>query len=144
MISELFIDKEWLKGLAAESAVALGHPLKAFLICPVRGHSPEELAELVDWLEKDCGFVIHWPPRDTPQNDPTGLNICRVSTNVIRTAGIVFFFWDGKSQGSLFDLGIAFALDKPIIPLSMPPATDGKSFQNMVATWFRESWGTYD
>lgn len=38
-------------------------------------------------------------------------------------------------HGSLFDLGMAFALGKPIIYLEMPDQTEGKSFQNMVKKW---------
>jgi len=106
----------------------------AFLICPVRGHDPDELAELVADLESQ-GYKVHWPPRDTDQDDTTGLRICRDNLAAISKADVVFFYWDGKSQGSLFDLGMAFALDKKVIPISLPPATEGKSFQNMVMEW---------
>lgn len=50
-------------------------------------------------------------------------------------ADVVHFVWDGISQGCLFDLGMAFAMQKKIIVISVPDLTDGKSFQNMVTEW---------
>lgn len=108
--------------------------MKSFLICPVRGVPPEEHAAVVRQLERS-GFDVHWPPRDTDQNDPTGLRICSDNAAAISAADLVHVIWDGKSQGCLFDLGVAFALGKPVSPISLPAPTEGKSFQNMVQTW---------
>lgn len=107
-----------------------------FLICPVRGIDPAQTAGVVAQLEA-AGWRVHWPPRDTDQDDPTGLRICRDNLVAIRAADVVHFVWDGKSQGCLFDLGMAFALGKRVVPVETPPPTDGKSFQNMVAEWHR-------
>lgn len=107
---------------------------KAFLICPVRGHDPEETKEIVHDLESH-GWMIHWPHRDTNQDDPTGFQICSENREAITVADRVFVCWDGKSTGSLFDLGMTFALQKPITVLLAPTATDGKSFQNMMRDW---------
>lgn len=108
--------------------------MKAFLICPVRGHSPEETWPIVEALE-GRGWVVHWPHRDTDQNDPTGLRICRDNREAIDRADRVFIVWDGQSTGSLFDLGIAFALHKPLGLIQIPAASEGKSFQNMMREW---------
>ncbi|TJW14384.1 MAG: hypothetical protein E5W82_10435 [Mesorhizobium sp.] len=108
--------------------------MKTFLICPVRGVDPATSAGAVAKLESK-GWSVHWPPRDTDQVDPTGLRICLDNAAAIRDADVVHVIWDGTSQGSLFDLGVAFAHDKPVIPISLPPATEGKSFQNMVRAW---------
>jgi hypothetical protein len=108
--------------------------MKTFLICPVRGHDPSELMEHVKKLEDD-GWEVHYPPRDTNQVDDTGIRICLDNKNAIERADAVHFIWDGKSQGCLFDLGMAFVLGKRIIPISMPELTEGKSFQNMVDAW---------
>jgi nucleoside 2-deoxyribosyltransferase len=105
-----------------------------FLICPVRGHSADETKATVENLEKQ-GWSIYWPPRDTNQDDPTGLNICKQNRQAVESADRVFVTWDGKSQGCLFDLGMAFAARKPVTIVSLPPYTDGKSFQNMVRKW---------
>ena len=85
-------------------------------------------------MEAD-GFTVHWPPRDTRQDDPVGLDICKANRAAIAQADAVHIVWDGKSTGSLFDAGMAFAMGKPITCLSLPPATDVKSFQNMMRAW---------
>lgn len=108
--------------------------MRAFLICPVRGHSPEETAAIVAGLEGE-GYAVHWPPRDTDQNDPVGLAICAQNLEAIRAADVIAVVWDGKSQGVLFDLGMAFALGKKVMPIALPEPSEGKSFQNMVNAW---------
>lgn len=105
---------------------------KKFLICPVRNQDAET-------QEKISSFVndpeVYYPKRDTEQNDTTGVNICKQNRNAIRNAKEILFLWDGKSEGCLFDLGMAFALDKKVTVVSVPPLTDGKSFQNMVTAY---------
>lgn len=108
--------------------------MKSFLICPVRGLPPDAHAAIVGAIEAD-GYTVHWPPRDTNQNDSTGLRICSDNARAIEMADVVHVIWDGKSQGCLFDLGVAFALRKRVIPVELPEATEGKSFQNMVRAW---------
>jgi len=106
---------------------------KVFLICPVRGIDQEKYKHLVEQLEDM--YELYYPPRDTDQDDLTGYQICINNLEAIRNADIVFFVWDGKSQGCLFDLGMCFALNKLVIPLNMPEQTKEKSFQNMVKEW---------
>ena len=108
-----------------------------FLICPVRGHDPTVWEPFVDELERR-GWRVHWPPRDTPQDDPTGLRICAYNSVAIWEADAVHVIWDGKSEGVLFDLGMAFALRKKVIVIALPEATEGKSFQNMVRAWAKQ------
>jgi len=108
--------------------------LKAFLICPVRGHDKRETLHWV-WALEDMGYAVHWPPRDTWQDDPVGLDICQANYEAIEAADKVFVVWDGKSAGSLFDLGMAFALNKPLEVLEAPAPTLRKSFQNMMRAW---------
>lgn len=108
--------------------------MKSFLICPVRGVKPESQAGTVAMLEAK-GFDVHWPPRDTDQNDEIGLRICRDNMRAIADADVVHVIWDGESQGCLFDLGVAFALHKRLEIIAIPELTGGKSFQNMMAAW---------
>lgn len=108
--------------------------MKTFLICPVRGHEMKETEMIVSKLESE-GWQVHWPPRNTEQDDPTGYRICSDNLAAIRDADVIHIVWDGKSQGSLFDAGMAFALGKKIIPIQLPELTEGKSFQNMVTEW---------
>lgn len=108
--------------------------MKTFLIAPVRGLAPDAHAAAVKTLTLD-GFEVYWPARDTDQSDPTGLKICSTNRDAIKSADFVHVIWDGKSQGCLFDLGMAFAFSKWVIPISLPERTEGKSFQNMIDAW---------
>lgn len=121
---------------------------KGFLICPVRGVDPEETRGIVESLESGNfdgeEWDIHWPPRDTNQEDDTGLQICFENRQAINGADRIFFVWDGKSQGCLFDLGMAFADGfPPLTCISLPSATEGKSFQNMAREWEEGDDGEY-
>lgn len=107
---------------------------KTFLICPVRNYPQQEIEKRVKEME-DVGWKVYYPTRDTNQDDPTGLQICKENKKAISKADFVTVIWDGKSQGCLFDLGMAFAMNKPIFILSIPKATEGKSFQNMMRAW---------
>lgn len=108
--------------------------MNAFLICPVRGVDSETTRGYVERLEAE-GWSVHWPPRDTNQDDAIGLDICRQNRAAIAAADRVFISWDGKSTGSLFDLGMAFAMHKPLTVLEAPEPTPHKSFQNMMRAW---------
>ena len=88
------------------------------IICPVRLVTPEK-QQLIDHycseLEAE-GFEVHNPIYAVDQTDETGMNICRghfKSMKKKRTVRIDIF-WDGNSKGSHFDLGMAFALGKPV------------------------------
>jgi hypothetical protein len=109
---------------------------RAFLICPVRNADPEAARVHVEALEA-AGWMVHWPQRDTDQSDPDGLDICRQNRAAIAAADQVFIIWDGRSTGCLFDMGMAFALDKPVTILDVPPPgpPPGKSFLRMIARW---------
>jgi nucleoside 2-deoxyribosyltransferase len=100
----------------------------------VRGHSISETEEIVKRLE-DEGWEVHWPPRDTNQDDAVGLRICRDNYAAILAADVVHVIWNGESQGCLFDLGMAFAAGKPVHVIELPDPTPHKSFQNMIRAW---------
>lgn len=113
--------------------------MKIFLACPVRGISSEyrDSTEAQVKLLESRGHQVYYPQRDTNQQDSTGLQICFDNRKAIEGADVVYVIWDGESQGVLFDLGMAFALGKPVRPITgyMPATTKGKSFQNMVFAW---------
>lgn len=116
---------------------------KIFIICPVRNVG-EELKKDIDLYVTQLealGYDVHYPPRDTDQNDSTGLRICRDNRKAIEEADAVHVVWDGESQGSLFDLGMAFAMGKRVVPVGynfFPNPTRGKSFQSMVWALYEE------
>jgi len=68
-----------------------------FLICPVRGHDSSETQTIVDRLESE-GWKLHWPPRDTDQDDLTGYRICQDNLSAIQQSDVVFVFWDGSHR----------------------------------------------
>ena len=112
-------------------------PKKTFLICSIRNATESQIKEcesVVKTLE-DEGYIVHWPYRDTDQNDKTGYNICKTNACAIRKADCVHVVWDDNSAGSHFDLGVAFSYNKKIIPVSLPDYKSGKSFPNMIREW---------
>ncbi|MDE1937942.1 MAG: nucleoside 2-deoxyribosyltransferase [Alphaproteobacteria bacterium] len=111
--------------------------MKSYLICPVRGVDPATSEGFVRELEQS-GYQVHWPPRDTNQVDAIGLRICRDNLEAIRNADVVHVIWNGESQGCLFDLGMTFALGKPVVVLELPPPSKERSFQNIVRAWQSE------
>ena len=112
---------------------------RIFIIQPVRNISKslkEQLENHVEKLEKE-GYEVYLPMRDTNQDDNTGYRICGDNCEAIEWADVIYVAWDGKSEGGLFDLGMAFALKKPIkiIEDILPEKSSGKSFQNMIREW---------
>ena len=110
---------------------------KLFLIHPVRGHEAGETEDLIKGWE-GSGWTVYWPIRDTEQSDPVGLDICKENRAGVEAADLVAILWDGRSSGSLFDAGMAFALRKPLLIVEVPPATEGKSWENMFRAWERD------
>lgn len=110
--------------------------MKIFVICPVRMATAGETSSLDDYVSnrERNGDVVHWPARDTDQKDPVGLRICTDNCKAITEADEVHIWFNPASQGSLFDIGIAFALQKKIrlINPEMVAPTEGKSFANVL------------
>lgn len=83
-----------------------------FLIHPFR----EADSELAKRIKKYVGILetqgagIHYPRRDTDQNDPIGLRICTDNALAIIPKKRVRVWRDEGSKGSLFDFGMAFVL----------------------------------
>ena len=117
---------------------------KAFIIHPVRGISEEyaeKIREQIAFLRQE--YDIYDPSIDTDQSDPIGLNICKQNRKAIEEADIVIIMWDSKSQGCLFDIGMAFALRKEIRIVdgyfpSLYNQPAGKSFVRMIWAWEAE------
>lgn len=104
---------------------------RTFLISPVRGADQAFNRQVVESLEAD-GWLVHWPARDTDQNDDVGLSICNTNLCAVFAAHQAHFVWDGKSQGCIFDLGMAIAKRKTVTPVHLPPAAD--DFSNTIAS----------
>lgn len=109
---------------------------KIFVICTVRNATPEYKQKLEDYVKKleDDGNEVHLPHRDTNQ-DARGIDICTENMEAIIWADEVHIFYNPESQGSHFDMGVAFALNKPIKVVESVPLTEGKSYQRMLKEW---------
>ena len=111
--------------------------MNIFIICPVRNATDEQKKLVADYIKKkeNEGNTVYYPARDTDQTDPIGFAICDENFKGMRDADEVHIFWDEKSSGSLFDLGMAFALRKPLKGINEVWPTAGKSFQYMIIWW---------
>lgn len=110
--------------------------MKIFIICTVRSATKEYVENLENYvlnLEKE-GHNVYAPHRDTNQN-ALGYDICKQNMQGIIDADEVHIFYNSKSQGTHFDMGVAFALNKKIVVIENEPLTEGKSFQRMLVEW---------
>jgi hypothetical protein len=87
--------------------------MSIFLISPVRKITKKErkaIKEYVGVLENK-GYTVYWPLRDTPQEDPYGgYRVCLTNFFKMREATEIHVWFSPKSEGSIFDLGMLFAL----------------------------------
>jgi hypothetical protein len=107
-----------------------------FIICSVRIASDEyrtELEEYTRGLEAD-GYNVHLPHRDTNQ-DLSGWDICRENAYAIHAADEVHIFYAKESQGTHFDMGVAFAFGKKLVVVENVDYDEGKSFPRMIDEW---------
>ena len=114
--------------------------LDVFVICPVREITADDRVKIDRIVTKAeiRGKTIYVPFRDTNQvRDPSGLRICADNKRAISVAKEIWVWYSPDSQGSLFDLGVAYAMGKPIRLMNSPNKTKGKSFANMLREWAR-------
>jgi nucleoside 2-deoxyribosyltransferase len=107
-----------------------------FIICTVRSATPEYVQVLEEYakqLEKD-GNIVYLPHRDTDQT-ASGLEICKQNATAIAAADEVHIFYNSKSQGTHFDMGVAFALGKRIVVIENETYGEGKSYSRMLMEW---------
>jgi hypothetical protein len=87
--------------------------MKIFLICPVREMTAQEELDMACYiaiLEEEKGYKVHWPPRDTDQNDPIGFRICCDNARAVILNKTTNIIWKESSIGSKFDFGATFCL----------------------------------
>ena len=105
--------------------------MRIVMICPVRGGTPQLVENYVVSMEA-AGHTVYFPPRDTPQDDSTGYDICLRMAQAIRLADEVRVWFDPASQGTLWDLGGAFILGKPMKLINDPEDIAEKSYLKVV------------
>ena len=110
-----------------------------FLICPIKDANLVQKAKMEVYIAKlECeGKNVYYPADDTDQNDDYGYRICMDNAQAISNSAEVHIFFDPTSKGSLFDLGVAFALGKPLVIVNPEEVerTEKKSFNNMIQVW---------
>jgi hypothetical protein len=113
--------------------------MKVFLICPVRNVDEQTTTRIDAYVKslEDRGVDVYWPARDTDQNDQIGFRICNDNYEAISSADEIHIWWNKDSKGSLFDLGMAWALEKELVVANQEEVTPtvGKSFQNVLLEW---------
>lgn len=62
------------------------------------------------------------------------LDVCVINRKRIEEADEVHLFWDGRSQGVIFDLGMVFALRKKLKIVYLEP----KTFVGVIRKWEKE------
>jgi hypothetical protein len=109
---------------------------RIFIICPVRNVTDKEKRYLEDYILKleAAGHLVHYPSRDTNQNDKIGLSICMENRQAIQDSDEVHVYWNSSSSGSGFDLGMAFMGEKPLVLINRDSIkrTQHKSFENVL------------
>ncbi len=86
---------------------------RIFLICPVREADEVLKKWLSDYVAKleAQGYEVHYPTRDTEQNDPSGgYKICQTNFQALLEADEIHIWYDESSNGSKFDMGGVFML----------------------------------
>lgn len=111
--------------------------MKIFIICPVRGATDGQQNDIRQYISvlKSRGDTVYYPADDTDQTDATGYRICADNRKAMLNSDEAHIYWDKNSRGSLFDLGMAFAMHKPIKIINGIELSIGKSFTNMICRW---------
>ena len=113
---------------------------KIFLICPVRNATAEQrkwIEEFVSQKYKE-GYVIHAPHLHTVQSDLFGgYAICKQNAEAVASSREVDIYYDQSSTGSVFDLGVAYALHKPLEILNKEEIVfnDSNLIDSMIKNW---------
>ena len=80
------------------------------------------------------GHEVRLPAFDNSQESDMQdieLGICLYNRDLIKWADEVHLFWDQRSFGTMFDLGMCIALDKPIKAIYI----ESKTFKNVILQW---------
>lgn len=114
--------------------------MKIYVVCSVADGTPAAVAEHVAAMEA-LGHEVHFPPRDVEQVDPSGGDrICREHRAFMLIADRVDIFYDERSGGSKFDIGMAYVLDKPLNVVTVIHENENavKSFLKMLRSYIPE------
>ena len=117
--------------------------MKIYLICPVRNATQEqrEMEENYTKMLEAVGHTVYLPHRDAPQDDPTGEAICQKHRQAMEDSDVVYVIWDKNSFGSHWDMGMAYAMRKPVQLLhTIHKDTPGKSYYKVLCSLSEECY----
>ena len=113
---------------------------KIFLICPVRNATDEQRKWIEEFVSQKIndGYIIHAPHLHTVQTDLFGgYAICKQNAEAVATSEEIDIYYDQSSTGSVFDLGVAYALHKPLQLLNKEEIVFNELdiIDEMIKTW---------
>ncbi len=113
---------------------------KIFLISPVRDASSKQIEEIEEYKRQctNLGYKIYVPHLDTNQIDLLGgYAICRQNAKAIASSSEVHIYYDQKSKGSMFDLGVAYYFKKKLVLVNEDQITFNETDfgDNLVKGW---------
>lgn len=108
--------------------------MNVFVICAVSNATAEyrEMLESHARALRSVDIDVHLPHLDTNQ-EQSGFDICRTNMEAIENADLVLVYYTRKSLGTHFDMGVAFSLKKPIIPIGVEASERG--FEAVLYQW---------
>lgn len=127
-------------GVSVQKIVNNPQDNKIFLICPVRNATPEQRKWIEDFVanKHEDGYTIHAPHLHTRQVDLFGgYAICKQNAEAVASSTEIDIYYDQSSTGSVFDLGVAYALYKPLILLNKDEIifNENDLIDNIVKNW---------
>lgn len=111
---------------------------KIFLICPVREADNNQKLWIENYVKEkeDEGYIVHAPHMHTRQIDLFGgYAICRQNAENLSSSSEVNIYYDKNSFGSVFDLGVAYSLHKPLVVLNDINLDDNDIIDNIIINW---------
>ncbi len=81
----------------------------------------QKFIDLKNKLEKEKHIVKTPIFDDNPLFNE--LELCEYNRDLIKWADKIYLIWDGRSVGAIFDFGMLFALEKPLIIEYIEPKT---------------------
>ena len=142
VITEMDKRVENIKRIGVKVNKIFDNPIdnKIFLICPVRNATEEQRKWIEDFVSDKYkeGYTIHAPHLHTRQTDLFGgYAICTQNAEAVASSQEIDIYYDQSSTGSVFDLGVAYALHKPLVLLNKEEIVfnDADLIDTIVSTW---------
>lgn len=107
--------------------------MNIFVISPVTILTDNIRYDLLEYEKEmeEAGHNVYLPYRDTKQTMST-LEIFEQNKKIIKNSDEVHIYFLKNSLGSLFDLGMVFALNKKLVLVNKVTRKPNKSFENFM------------